>query len=172
MILSFNKEELQKMKIKVFYEKTDDNSTYCPNCLRQGYPSDFVNFDKRGGFKSDLAYGRCKQCGYPIDLRLGRKIKKIQLEYVGCNFILVNYKNSDVSYILKQYSDGFKRWYKNQIHPSAYGIFEEIENNENLLIYTVFSNVEQAYNISGLPLCYFDELKDYELEIIKVESEN
>ena len=161
------------MKIKVFYEETNDNSVYCPKCLRQGYPSDFLHFDKRGGHDCDLAFGRCKQCGVPVELILGRKIKRIQLdEHVSCYFILVNYKNSDVSYILKQYSDGFKRWYKNQVHPSTYGIFEEIENKENLSIYTVFSNIEQVYNVSGFPLCYFDELKNYELKFVKVESEN
>jgi len=165
----------ESVKIEVFYKKhnvKENRITYCPNCLRVGYPLDFCDF----GFDSELKsyVGRCKQCGKVNKLELGREIVEIKLKPIKTFIMLFAHNEDKLNFILKPYSGGFKKWYG--IGPAVdYRRYREVIQTKkiaylgNYRLEEIHLTVEKLYNKSKLPLCYCDEIGPYTLEFKEVK---
>jgi len=166
----------QGITIEVFYKKhniEEKRITYCPNCLRVGYPLDFYEF----GFDSKLkSYkGRCAQCGKINKLELGREIIEIKMEPIKTFIMLFAHDKDQLNFLLKPYSGGFKEWYN--IGPAVnyrkYGeVFraKDIAHLGDYWIEEIGLTIENLYNKSKLPLCYCEELGPHNFVFKEIED--
>jgi len=159
-----------KTEIEVYYKThpiKKPRITYCPNCLRVGYPNDFLNFETDEDNKSATAI--CRICNQKVKLMLGREVIRIKLKKIRTFFLLFCDDKDAVNFMLKPYTGGFKQWhfYNECREYLGYKNADSVRDLFHLGRYQIkeiASYVETVYNKAKLPLIYFDELGDYELK--------
>lgn len=160
------------MIINVFLSyRNDKGRAICPNCLHDGFISDFRIVER----SHNNIEGYCKHCDELNKLILNTKVDKIEIKNnIRTPILFFHDVRNGLNFIIKPHKKGFKKWFIDETfrgfceqYDDRYCAYEEIIYTGQYSIRSLLPKAEMLYNVTKLPLCYFDELKNKKLNFVK-----